>query len=135
MISKNVEMIGSLISAGAESKTPFLFAVDFELSEGMFLEFPEKQSEILYSVSGASNKPDFQTKKDNGGITPSPISPAERQELLIKHVIREKNIRIEDLCHYDRLFLINAMLDISDSPCFAIRHQPGNCPLFVAEKA
>lgn len=77
MFSQDIGSVRSSISAGAARNTPFLFAVDFELSEGMYIEFPEKQSRILYSVSGASNKPDLQTEKNDGHITPSPISPSE----------------------------------------------------------
>lgn len=73
-------------------------------------------------------------ENQNGLFTPASflLNGTKRQELLRKNVIQEKNIRVEDLHHYDRVFLINAMLDISDGHCFAI-HQAGNNPLFVAE--
>lgn len=72
----------------------------------------------------------------SGLFTPSSflLNGTKRQDLLRKNVIREKDIHREDLYQYDRLFLINAMLDISDGHCFAIHHQPGAKPLFVAEK-
>lgn len=75
----------------------------------------------------------FENKK--GLFTPATclLNGTKRQELLTKSVIQEKNIRIADLHLYDRLFLINAMLDISEGHCFVIRPQTGNYPVFVAE--
>lgn len=72
----------------------------------------------------------------NGLFTPASflLNGTKRQELLLKRVIQAKNIRVEDLYHYDRLFLINAMLDLYDGHCFTIHPQLGNYPLFVAGK-
>lgn len=76
----------------------------------------------------------FESK--DGLFTPTSflLNGTKRQELLIKHVIQEKNIRVKDLHQYDRLILINAMLDIPDGHHFAIRSGAGTHPSLVAEK-
>jgi len=80
MYFNDAENIHSLISAGAERKSPFLFAVDFELDEGMYIEYPEKQSRILYSVPQSSNKPILQPENKDGVISLSPMNPAEYKD-------------------------------------------------------
>lgn len=44
----------SMNEAG-RTKTPFLFGLDFELSEGFFIENPLQQSEILFDMDGTGN--------------------------------------------------------------------------------
>lgn len=44
----------SMNEAG-RTKTPFLFGLDFELSEGFFIENPLRQSEILFDMDGTGN--------------------------------------------------------------------------------
>ena len=95
MCFQNAENVRSLISAAAESGTPFLFAVDYELGEGMYVEAPAKQGRVLYAVPQSSNKPPFSLRTAGPGaalgtgtcgprakpcsstILPSPMSPAE----------------------------------------------------------
>ena len=43
------------MDAAGRTKTPFLFGVDFELSEGFFIENPLQQSEILFDMEGTGN--------------------------------------------------------------------------------
>lgn len=45
-----------------------------------------------------------------------------RQTLLQKGIIKEKTIRDTDLCQFDYIYLINAMLDLEYAPKIAIRH-------------
>lgn len=54
MIFKIDEVIEKMNEAGA-TKTPFLFAVDFELTEGIFLLNPLLQKEVLFSINGTTN--------------------------------------------------------------------------------
>lgn len=50
------ELQRSMNTAGARC-LPFLFAVDFELTEGIFVENPALQSDILFRIPGCSNIP------------------------------------------------------------------------------
>lgn len=54
MFSKCNEVISKINVAG-RSETPFLFGVDFELSEGFFVENPLRQSDILFDINGTGN--------------------------------------------------------------------------------
>ena len=55
MIAAN-EVRVCMNEAGAR-RQPFLFGVDFELSEGFFVLDPLGQQEILFEVGGVSNSP------------------------------------------------------------------------------
>ena len=54
MFSEYNEVI-SKINAAGRAKTPFLFGVDFELSEGFFVENPLRQNDILFNINGVGN--------------------------------------------------------------------------------
>lgn len=43
------------MNEAGRSKTPFLFAVNFEMNEGFFIENPLKQSRILFNINGITN--------------------------------------------------------------------------------
>lgn len=43
------------MNGAGKAKTPFLFAVNFEMSEGFFIENPLQQTQILFDVNGVSN--------------------------------------------------------------------------------
>lgn len=42
---------------GGSRREPFLFGVDFELSEGFFVSDPLGQQEILFEAGGVTNSP------------------------------------------------------------------------------
>jgi Branched-chain amino acid aminotransferase/4-amino-4-deoxychorismate lyase len=44
----------------------------------------------------------------------------QRSKLISEGVVRETTITVNDLCKYNRVFLINAMLDLDDAISFAI---------------
>lgn len=52
--------------AGA-ARQPFLFAVDFELREGLFVEEPLAQTEIGFAVAGRGNKGAFLAAAEDSG--------------------------------------------------------------------
>lgn len=43
------------MNEAGKSKIPFLFAVNFEMSEGFFIENPLQQTHVLFDVNGVSN--------------------------------------------------------------------------------
>lgn len=48
------QIIAKMNEAG-KTKTPFLFAVNYEMSEGFFIENPLQQSHVLFDINGISN--------------------------------------------------------------------------------
>lgn len=55
-------------------------------------------------------------RKENEFFTPNTylLNGIKRQKLLLEKRIRERPITVDDLRHFDKLYLINAMLDIED---------------------
>lgn len=45
------------INKAASQQTPFFFAINYEMSEGLFIENPMNQNEILFDFNGVTNKP------------------------------------------------------------------------------
>ena len=43
------------MNKAGRTKTPFLFGLDFELTEGFFIENPLQQHEILFDIDGIGN--------------------------------------------------------------------------------
>ena len=60
------------INIAAEEKTPFLFAIDYEMSKGIFIENPLHQKDILWRVGNHTNSIDPPTKKGTF-FEPKPI--------------------------------------------------------------
>lgn len=69
-----------------EEGTPFLFAVNYELTEGYFVENPLKQSEIRFRLNGVDNKPAADGRAV-GSLTVQPLSPQEYKAMF--DVVRE----------------------------------------------
>ena len=53
-------------------RTPFLFAVDFEMTEGIFLDDPAAQHELLFRVPAGSNIPKTKVPAERGTFEASP---------------------------------------------------------------
>lgn len=47
--------IAAKMNEAGRSRTPFLFAVNFEMSEGFFIENPLQQTGVLFDVNGITN--------------------------------------------------------------------------------
>lgn len=54
MFSDCEEIVRRMNKAG-KANTPFLFAFNFELSEGFFIEHPLQQQQIMFDINGISN--------------------------------------------------------------------------------
>lgn len=55
MFTPDVDNIRHRMNEFAKNKKPFLFGVNFELTEGFFIEEPMNQTEILFSLKGVTN--------------------------------------------------------------------------------
>ncbi len=66
---------------------PFLFAVDYELREGYFVENPLTQSELLFEMNGVGNKPAAERPKFSGTLQVLPI-PSETYKTMFDVVRR-----------------------------------------------
>lgn len=53
----NSDQVRISINKTASKQTPFFFTVDYEMSEGLFIENPISQAEVLFQFNGEGNKP------------------------------------------------------------------------------
>lgn len=57
MLIHPIPAIQEKINKAAKQREPFLFAVDYALTEGLFISHPLDQKEVLWRVPGQSNAP------------------------------------------------------------------------------
>lgn len=81
----NSDQIRTGINKAASQGKPFFFAIDYEMSEGIFIEDPMTQSEILFHFNGVSNTPQQAINSEKAELTISPI-PIEKYQSKFKIV-------------------------------------------------
>ncbi|GAB6123976.1 aminodeoxychorismate synthase component I [Dysgonomonas termitidis] len=74
MLTKRVEDIQHKMNVHGNAKRPFLFAVNFELTEGFFLENPFEQAEILFDIRGQGNSPVKKQIENDIQFSPQPLT-------------------------------------------------------------
>lgn len=74
MIFHTISDFKEQLNRSASQSKPFLFAVNFELSEFLFVENPLEQNEILFQIRGLGNKPKDQMLDQPFSFSPQPIS-------------------------------------------------------------
>lgn len=80
MKSQNTDIVRRRMNEyGAECK-PFLFAVDYELSEGYFVADPMSQTGLLFQLNGVGNKPAV-GEMPAGHLNVSPIAPEDYKDM------------------------------------------------------
>lgn len=57
MFTTDTDTLRSRMNQAGRQRRPFLFAVNFELSEGFFIDDPAQQQNVLYRINGAGNAP------------------------------------------------------------------------------
>lgn len=70
----NIEFIQERMNRFGACHKPFLFGLNFEMTEGFFLENPMQQTDILFSVKGESNKTQKKTINEHPVFQSTPIS-------------------------------------------------------------
>ncbi len=65
------------INKAASKQLPFFFTVDYEMSEGLFIENPTSQTQALFQFNGEGNKPQEVTNGIKAEMHTSPISEEE----------------------------------------------------------
>lgn len=73
------DQIRKHINKAASQQTPFFFAINYEMSEGLFIESPMNQSEILFDFNGANNKPMETETYQKAELKVHPISEEQYQ--------------------------------------------------------
>lgn len=71
------EQVRTSINKAGSQQTPFFFILDYEMSEGLFIENPTTQSEILFEFNGVGNKPLLAMSYQQAYLKVSPIPESE----------------------------------------------------------
>ncbi len=73
----NSEKIRININRAARKQVPFFFTVNYELSEGLFIENPTSQTKVLFHFNGKGNKPTNLAKTIKPKMLTTPILEEE----------------------------------------------------------
>ena len=71
------DQVRANINKAASQQTPFFFAINYDMSEGLFIENPTAQSEVLFQFNGIGNKPFIQKNHKQPELTVYAISKEE----------------------------------------------------------
>lgn len=74
MLTNRVENIQHKMNMHGKEKRPFLFAVNFELTEGFFSENPLEQTEILFDIRGQGNSHIGKQTENDILFSPQPLT-------------------------------------------------------------
>ncbi|MDD2634456.1 MAG: aminodeoxychorismate synthase component I [Bacteroidales bacterium] len=73
----DTEQVRKQINKASSQQTPFFFAINYEMSEGLFIDNPLNQSEALFHFKGIANKSSKQAVRQNIELTVYPIAKEE----------------------------------------------------------
>ena len=71
------DQVRTNINKAASQNTPFFFAINYEMTEGLFIENPMTQSEILFHFKGISNNPSVEMNYQESKLMIYPIPEQE----------------------------------------------------------
>lgn len=82
----NIDQLREQINQAGSSSTAFLFAIDYEMTEGLFIENPLDQSEVYFQFGQKGNKPSAAPTSEKPYLKATPIPLLEYQEQFNKVV-------------------------------------------------
>lgn len=90
---RNTDDIRLKMNEAGSAKKPFLFGINYEMSEGFFIENPLSQTDILFQLRGIGNKLVDEVEDLSADLSYAPISKSEYQH---KFDIVHKGLRRGD---------------------------------------
>ena len=84
------DQIRTGINKAASQQIPFFFAIDYEMSEGLLIENPMDQSEILFHFNGIDNIPSLTINCQKAELS---ISPIPIEEYLTKFDVVQQGLK------------------------------------------
>lgn len=96
-ISSN--QIRNHINSAAANRAPFFFALNYEMTEGVFVENPLLQNNVLFQFHGKGNKPDGAVSSSKAEITTHPLSEEAYKAKfeVIKKAICNEEVKVANL--------------------------------------
>lgn len=87
----NINQLQEQINQLGRRSTPFLFAINYEMSEGFLIENPLLQSEVLFQFCGKGNKPSTFAVDKKPSLKTYPIAVSDYQRMFDKVMTASKN--------------------------------------------
>lgn len=87
------------INEAASKQAPFFFAINYEMTEGVFINNPTEQTDIFFEFGGKGNKPSETKSNDKADITVFPILEEEYNSKfeIVKKGLNEGDINVVNL--------------------------------------
>lgn len=73
MEKRDISSMQEQMNACGKTNKPFFFALNFDVTEGIFIENPLEQKEVLFEIRGKGNKPKMEDRKLSYLFEPLPI--------------------------------------------------------------
>lgn len=77
MLFTDTDIIRRRMNESGKARKQFLFVLDYECTEGYFVENPMGKNELFFELNGVGNKSVTEPQISSGTITVSPIAPEE----------------------------------------------------------
>ncbi len=81
MLFSDTDIIRCRMNEYGKNRLPFLFVINFEMTEGYFIENPLEQNDLLFEINGKGNKTDKAESHTIGNIVAEPIPPQEYKSM------------------------------------------------------
>jgi len=94
MLFIDSEQIRISMNNAAMEQTPFFFIINYEMSDGLFIENPASQNEVLFQFNNMGNKPSLQNSSKRSELTAYPIS---LEEYCAKFEIVQQGLKSGDI--------------------------------------
>lgn len=84
MTYTNIDTLREKLNQAGATSTPFLFAINYQKTEGIFIEDPLRQSEVYFDFCGKGNKPEHPEITQKPTLTTTPIGEPKYREMFDK---------------------------------------------------
>lgn len=88
------DQIRTSINRAASQEVPFFFTINYEMSEGLFIENPMKQSEVLFHFNGVENVAPVTTSSQEPELK---IHPIPEDEYRSKFELMQQGLKSGDI--------------------------------------
>lgn len=112
----NIEELEVKMNHAGVNRTPFLFAVNYELTEGIFVEHPLQQNEILFRTPKATNINNNKLRNTTGKLQVFPSSFEEYTKAFkwVEKAMKEGQVKVVNLTMKTEVATSLTMKDIAE---------------------
>lgn len=111
----NIEELEVKMNNAGVNRTPFLFAVNYELTEGIFVEHPLQQNEILFRTPKASNISQLGFScKEKLKVEPVLLEKYKKSFNVVHKAMKEGQVKVVNLTMKTEVITSLTMKDIAE---------------------